>query len=136
MEHEPIDLSQIKGRRQRSRLRTCLPANVTTLGGTRRAILLDLSLTGARLCLLSQYLVEDAPAGGADAVLDWESGEAFGSIIWSEGEVFGLHFDEMLDPAVLIATRDLHDRLVSLGGMQFLDNQNAKKWVEGRIREA
>lgn len=103
-----------------------------TLTDSRKAILLDLSLTGARLCMLNQFQSADAPKNGAEAVLEWEAGEAFGSIVWSEGEVFALEFDELLSPADLIATRDLHDRLVALGGLQYLEGQIARKWVEGR----
>lgn len=92
--------------------------------------MLDLSLTGARICLLSQHSAEGALVNGADAVLEWESGEAFGEIVWTEGEVFGLEFDEILDPKVLIATRDVHDQLARLGGLPYLDDQIARKWYD------
>lgn len=92
------------GRRGRSRLRVRLAARLETLSETANVILHDISLTGARV---------SAPPGaraGQDCVLMWDGHESFGRIVWVRGGMCGLFFDEVVPPAVLIATRDHNDK--------------------------
>ncbi len=128
-------LSGIPHRRERSRLATSLPARITTLHGTRSATLVDISLTGARIVAPTDLPIfrEDSPC--SDVLLEWSVFEAFGSLVWSsperwDGEI-GMQFDRLLSPAVLIATRDLQDEYVRLGGTSNELRESARGWVEG-----
>lgn len=100
---EPFRPDPTIGRREHSRLRVSLPARLTTLDGSSSAVLTDLSFGGAQLeikCELRQ---------GQQAVLSWHRFEAFGSMSWVHEGMCGMHFDEYLAGAVLIATRDFDD---------------------------
>lgn len=122
-------------RRQRSRLSTRLPARVTTLGGQADCVLLDLSLTGARIGLpVSSHLVAETHCGGG-AEVEWDSHSAFGFIAWirsgKRGFECGMEFDQIITPKALIATRDIHDEFWDNGGFSSLERDSARRWVKG-----
>ena len=100
---EPLRPDSAIGRREHSRLRVRLPARLTTLDGSSSAVLTDLSFGGAQL----EVKRELRP--GQQAVLGWHTFEAFGTISWAHDGFCGMHFEEYLAGAVLIATRDLDD---------------------------
>ena len=115
------------GRRKRSRLRARLAAKLVTLDGSRNTVLLDLSLTGAR--------IKAAPnlCPGREGVLSWSCHEAFGTIVWVAHGLCGMEFDEPLDPAVLLATRDL-DATSRLPSDRDLERNLLREWVDGERR--
>lgn len=120
------DTPSTAGRRARSRLRLSVPARIETTFDRFEAVLLDISLTGARIA------VTDELAPGRDLVLSWSSHEAFGQVVWANGATCGLRFYRPLAPAALIATRDVHDgRIPDPDGA--IARRFARDWVEGRI---
>lgn len=128
-------LSETPHRRARSRLATRLPARVTTLHETRIATLVDVSLTGARLLAPSDLAIFRGNGHGGEILLEWSGFEAFGTIVWAnagrwDGEI-GMTFERMITPAVLIATRDMQDEYVRLGGYRHDLRESARGWVEG-----
>ena len=112
------------GRRRRSRLRARLAAKLVTLDGTRRTLLLDLSLTGARIRASAELRT------GQQAVLCWANFEAFGTVVWVARGLAGVAFDEPLDPGTLYATRDLDQ----LPNDRELERNMMREWVDGSRR--
>lgn len=119
--------SQEAGRRAQSRLRTFLPARLTTLDGRQSVVLSDLSPTGARLTLSKDIRLNQ------EGVLEWDRHEAFGTIVWFKGRECGLHFDETLPMRILVATRELHDA-TGLRSLRELDREMARAWVIDQAR--
>lgn len=115
------------GKRRRNRLRARLSARIVTLDGTRSTVLLDLSLTGARIKARAEL------SAGQQAVLSWARFEAFGTLVWVENGMAGIVFDKPLEPVVLFATRDADDR-ESLPSDGELDRGCAREWVDGSRR--
>jgi hypothetical protein len=93
------DEPQPSGRRVELRAPVRLPVSVETLDGTRRLILLEASLSGARL------EGEALPPLGKDVVLTCGSVEAFGMIVWAAGNRCGVHFDDPISIPELVALR-------------------------------
>lgn len=112
-------------RRVRSRLRLRLPARIETTFGAQDVLLLDLSLTGARVAL------REAVTVGRDMILAWSLFEAFGRIVWTNHATCGLRFERRLPPEILIATRDLHDCALPRDDRTRV-RALAKAWVEGK----
>lgn len=75
-------------------------ARLITIHGTTSGLLVDLSLTGARV-----RLSRKVPATG-DAMLQWDGHEAFGMIVWVNDCECGVLFDEPLPEAILLGMRD------------------------------
>lgn len=129
------ELSFATLRRNRSRLATQLPARIITLFGTANVVLADLSLTGAKLQLPDKCHFAGELKEKADAQLQWFEFEAFGSLKWvkldrSQCEV-GMRFEEPIQPAILLGTRDIYDQFCKAGGYTALVQQAAHKWVQG-----
>ncbi len=117
-------LSGIVGRRRDSRLRLGVPAQLITLSGQSSASLCDLSQSGAHV--RAKGVLER----GEDAVLTWLGFEAFGRIVWAGDGEAGLEFDELLAPAILIATRDQVDLGFAPSTRQ-ADHDQARDWYLG-----
>jgi len=113
----------IIGRRGSSRLRLALPAMVDLVGGVRRCILADISLTGARVELA------DAPKPGEFGVLQIGSLEAFGMIVWSGPEGCGFRFDEKISERDLVLLRQAEDQTAEEAKNASI--KFARNWVEG-----
>ncbi|RYD80093.1 MAG: PilZ domain-containing protein [Verrucomicrobiaceae bacterium] len=113
------------GRRGRSRLKARLVARAISVSGSQRAVLNDLSLTGARLTL------SEPIKAGECIVLQWGDFEAFGDVVWSSENQIGIQFDATIEPRTLIATRDLDD-LERLPSDHDLVRRSAEAWVNGR----
>lgn len=120
-------------RRQRSRLRTCLPARLVTLDASLPATLLDLSLTGARLQLGQGGLRTPTLRPQEPVMLHWGPYDQFGTLVWRSGAFAGVQFDVPVAPADLVATRDLQDDYAGRGGHRHDTATHARAWVEGRI---
>ncbi|RYD60457.1 MAG: PilZ domain-containing protein [Verrucomicrobiaceae bacterium] len=112
-------------RRGQSRLKARLAARVIAVSGSQRAVMNDLSLTGARLSL------NEPIKSGQCVVIQWGNFEAFGDVVWSEGNQIGVQFDATIDPRTLIATRDLDD-LERLPSDHEIVRKSAEAWVKGR----
>ncbi|HVR91163.1 MAG TPA: PilZ domain-containing protein [Novosphingobium sp.] len=115
------------GRRGRNRLRARLPAKIVTLDGTRNTVLLDVSLTGARIKATENL------AQGQQAILAWAEFEAFGRVVWLAHGMCGMAFEEPLEPAALIATRDRDER-EHLPSDRDMARCDAREWVDGSRR--
>jgi hypothetical protein len=92
---------------------------------------MDLSLNGAKVFINDRQGATDTMIAGQEAVLEWGDQEAFGEIIWTSGCLLGLKFEDIVAPAVLIATRDMHDELARSGGLGQLDRDHVRAWVDG-----
>lgn len=110
-----------KPRRAHSRLRLGIPARLLSLEGQQWVTLIDLSQSGARVVLGS-------PGKFGGGLLRWLGFEAFGDPAWQVGDELALHFDEPIDLAWILETRqraptelnrDLHTR------------RAAREWVSG-----
>ena len=117
-------LAETQGRRGRSRLRVRMHVRVITLFGTHNTVLLDLSLTGARIRACADM------AAGQEVLLAWGTYEAFGTIIWRSDGMCGIGFEELISPASLVSTRDLEH----LPSDRELDRGAARDWVQGTRR--
>lgn len=126
---------RMPSRRGRSRLKTCLNAEVISLFGSLGAALLDISLTGAKLQILSQRRVDDGLRAGESVIISWALFEVMGTVVWVHREFFGVHFDEFVPPRVLIATRDLSDEQMAQGGRDAVLHEQVlsavRDWVRG-----
>ena len=116
-----------RGRRHESRLRVRLSARLTTLNGTRAAILEDLSIAGARVASTSDL------KPGMQAILHWGKFEAFGVIRWHDTLACGVEFFDPLNRAQIIMTRDLDDRHRLPEDNQLARNA-ASAFVNGKTR--
>lgn len=133
MPHRCADQPPPIHRRQRSRLRTCLPARLVTLEASLPATLLDLSLTGARLQLGQGGLRPATLRPQEPVILHWGPYDQFGTLVWRTGDFAGVEFDAHIAAADLVATRDLQDSYTSRGGQRHDVARHAQAWVEGRI---
>ncbi|AWW75461.1 hypothetical protein CD351_13575 [Erythrobacter sp. KY5] len=97
------------GRRGAPRLRLAIPARLVTRYDTRRCILIDLSLTGAKISL------EESLAHGEDALLQIDGLEPFGTVVRSDfkqtGGTVGLSFDPPLNQKDVLAVRAYSERM-------------------------
>ena len=66
-------------------------AVLTTLAGSRSAVIADVSATGARV------RGTDLPSLGEELIVNIERVQAFGTVCWSEGEECGIAFEPPLD---------------------------------------
>lgn len=66
-------------------------AVLTTLAGSRSAVLADVSSAGARV------RGPDLPSPGEELVVNIDRVQAFGTVCWSEGEECGIVFEPPLD---------------------------------------
>lgn len=120
---------RMRGRRGRSRLKTCVTANVMSLFGSLAAELQDISLTGAHLKITNPRMVSEPIKPGHSLLVCWGAFEAMGKVVWVEGESLGVEFDEIVTPATLIATRDMSDELAKDGGAQSHLRRQVREWV-------
>lgn len=91
------------GTRRQSRLRVQLPGLITSQDGTRRVLIEDLSIRGARIrCDILLAL-------GQHVMLQWDRFEALGAICWRGGSSCGIGFYSALHVNDLIASRELDE---------------------------
>ncbi len=127
-------VSTLRGRRGRSRLRTSLPAQITSLLGTYNVVLEDISLTGARVCIVDRRGNTETPRAKALLVLEWFGFDAFGEVTWRMGDRLGIAFEQIIAPAVLIKTRDMEDE--QLGSRKAREEMRSymENWSSGKVR--
>ena len=81
------------GRRSAARSTAPLMAMLTTLSGSRSAVLSDVSSTGAR------FRASDLPEMGEELQMRIDRVQAFGTVVWSEHGECGVVFDAPLHPS-------------------------------------
>jgi len=81
------------GRRSTARSGTPLSGLVTTLLGTRLAVVIDVSATGARV------RGNDLPRKWADLFINVEGVVSFATVRWEDGDERGIEFDAPLHPS-------------------------------------
>lgn len=114
---EPVSI----GRRANPRLRLHVPATLTTLDGTHKVLLDDLSQTGAQITCPHQERF-------SKGVLSWLQFEVFADVAWQDGSSCGLRFDEPIAEQCLLETRRRASEMVDFKkGLRDI----AKKWTEG-----
>ena len=119
-----MEMGQI-GRRGDARLRVDLPAQLTTLDGHPRAILCDISQSGAHVHCNPPL------EKGEELVLEWLGYEAFGKVVWVCGRDAGISFYDRISPETLLATRDRFDRH-DLPDERIAIREAARAWCQGR----
>ena len=80
------------GRRSTARAAPPLSGLLTTLHGTRLAVVIDVSATGA------QVRGEDLPPKWTDLFINLEGVVAFATVRWADGDRRGIEFDAPLHP--------------------------------------
>jgi hypothetical protein len=97
------------------------------LAGTQQCILIDLSLSGARI-------QTSKPARlGDEAVLMWGSYETFGQVVWATQTHCGLALFDPITDAVLLGTRQL-DQVARLPEDHDLVRNSAQSYVQSGAR--
>jgi hypothetical protein len=113
----------VTGRRGAARARVALPATIETVNGTTRALLRNLSESGAML------EVAQLPTLGADAVVRCGQLDCFGVIVWARLRWCGVMFDEAIKISDVISIRQTSER--SAGAAQRDLRDAARRWAEG-----
>ncbi len=113
----------VTGRRGAARARVALPATIDTVNGTTRALLRNLSESGAML------EVAQLPTVGAEAVLRCGQLDCFGVIVWARLRWCGVVFDEVITLPDVISIRQASDG--SAGAAQKDLQDAARRWAEG-----
>lgn len=95
---EDLERPEHKPRRGKARLRTGVPAVLTTMNGRQVVSLVDLSESGAGLVVKDGWRLN----GG---VLKWMDFEVYGKVVRRSADNIGLLFDEPIDAAWVLETR-------------------------------
>jgi hypothetical protein len=88
--------------RRRIRLRVRIPATIEVLGHSSPILLLDITLTGAKIAM-SQFV-----RMRHHCVLRWMQHRSPGRVVWQRNGFCGVAFDEAISPSVVLATLDRH----------------------------
>ena len=113
----------VTGRRIAGRARVALPATFETVNGTARAVLRNISTTGAMLEVAQQ------PTVGASGVLACAGLDCFGEIVWVRSRWCGFAFDEPIAHHEVLRLRQASDQA---SGSEQRDVQDAaRRWAEG-----
>lgn len=112
-------------RRGHARLRLGIEAELMTLDGRKRVMLMDLSQSGARVRL-------SEPGKLRQAVLYWIGFEAFGVVVWQDGRDIGLEFEVPIPEATVLATRNWQPK-EHVRQKRDEQRQFARSWATGRV---
>lgn len=115
------------GRRADDRIAAPLPAYVISLSTRHRALLANISATGARV------RVEDPPKRGSEVFLMVNGLDLFGRIIWKSGEHCGIRFDDRVEPFALELMRRKADAAAAVR-MTAAQEGGADDWATGVAR--
>ena len=116
-----------RGRRAQSRLRLRLPCRLITRSGDQKALLVDLSRTGARVH------AEHLACERGDAVLRWFEMESFGQLVWARSGFCGIRFYDPVPEAWLRQSRLLNETACDFDDRQAARDM-AREWVSGTRR--
>lgn len=116
------------GRRSDARVRLCVPARLLLVDGNLKCVLIDLSRTGASVAVDTAAM----PSRGSSAFLVVNGLEAFGTVVWIRGNRCGVHFDEKLALADVVAMREFADKHKPTDRAE--TERAARDFVQGRIR--
>lgn len=111
-----------RGTRLNPRLRTRLRVSLVSKYGEDRAVLVNLSCSGA--CIEWS----DPPAKLGDLVLRWGEFEAYGEMAWLRGHRVGIHFENAIPYEWVLRTRELTD---DTGPSIQEIREAARIWVQG-----
>ena len=114
------------GRRNDSRLRLALPAELITLDGRGPAQIENLSRSGARIATAL------AVKPGRSGFLRWLDHEVFATVRWCAGGRCGVVFDDLLSEQDLIRTRALETQAQQRERERRINS--ARDFVTGRGR--
>lgn len=114
---------KIVHRRSAARLRLATDAHFMGLERRQPITLLDLSQTGARFAFVNPC-VEKA------GFIQWLGFETFGELVWQEGLYVGMAFDEVMDHAWILETRERCQHVDQARREKVL--KAAREWVAGQ----
>ena len=123
---EKDDQELLAGRRVASRARVALPATLETVNGTVRAVIRNISETGAML------EVAALPTVGGCAVVRCGSLDAFGVVAWARSRWCGVAFDEPVGHAEVVRMRAASDQGQATTASRRDLEDAAKRWAEGK----
>ncbi|WP_184250440.1 PilZ domain-containing protein [Novosphingobium chloroacetimidivorans] len=123
----PVDQRSQIGRRATARLRTRVAARLILLDGTQHCVLIDISLSGARVKTSKSARLGD------EAVLTWGDFEVFGQVVWATETHCGLALIDPIDDAVLLATRQW-DQIARPPEERNLSRLSATAWAQGKAQ--
>ena len=113
----------VTGRRIAARARVALAASIESVRGTERAVLRNLSETGAML------EVAHLPAVGADAIVRCGSLDCFGTVVWARFRWCGVAFEESIPLSEVLRIRQTSEQ--STGSAQRELQEAAARWAQG-----
>lgn len=113
----------VTGRRGAARARVALPATIETVNGTTRALLRNLSESGAML------EVAQLPTLGADAVIRCRQLDCFGVVVWARMRWCGVAFDEPIELSDVINIRQASEGATIAAQRDLQDA--ARRWAQG-----
>lgn len=118
------------GRRKSPRLRLSIPARFISLYGTHRCILMDLSRTGAQLCMERPFRIDET------GLLEIANREVFCEVVRKDqgknGGINGLVFDPPLEEQDVLDIRR-YAETYQVDEMQALRSE-VRDWVHGITR--
>lgn len=112
-------------RRNHSRLRLGIDANVLGFDGPQSVLLHDLSSTGAKILL-------ERDETFSQGILGWLEFEAFGEIVWRRGRWCGMQFAKPVTDECLLKTREASPTLKAEAEEEL--RQHAKDFVTGKTK--
>ena len=121
------DASNNVGRRAAPRLRLSLPARFVAIEGTHKAILLNISRTGAQIAILNTV------REGEGGFLECGKLNAFGIIARSEFSVNAIEFEEPLTEAEVLEIRRYYENFEERERRALIET--ARKWVNGDTKD-
>lgn len=115
--HKPA--TPVAPRRNASRLRLSLGAELMCVHGAQRVILRDISQTGAKIQVRKEIAV------GQDVELRWGGYDAFGATLWVRNGFCGIEFEQPLEAKTIVEARHLQDS-------QGLTAEGEAEWVSDK----
>lgn len=117
------DASNKVGRRAAPRLRLSLPARFVSVEETHKAILLNLSRTGAQIAILNSV------REGEGGILECGKLKAFGVVARSEFSINAIAFEEPLSEEDVLDIRRYYEEFEERERRQLIET--ARQWVTG-----
>jgi len=115
------------GRRSALRVDVPVPVVIETISASYSAVLVDISISGARL------RGQDMPSVGSEVIILADLVEAFGTIAWSRSGECGVHFDAPL-PSYQMALLKHDGQLTRAAGVTPEERQAIHDWAIGLAR--